>query len=119
MNGMFEFNLLLDFYGQLLTNRQQEIFDLHYNNDYSLGEIAEQMGISRQGVYDNIKRGRTSLVGFEEKLGLVGKFLSQKKRAQQVLKKLTQIKDYPLENGASEALDEIQQLIEEIIQESN
>jgi len=78
MDKVYEAALLLDFYGQLLTKRQFEILDLYLNNDYSLGEIAEHLNISRQGVY-NIKRGRAMLDRMEEKLGLVHKFLQQKK----------------------------------------
>ena len=48
--------MLLDFYGELLTDKQRECFDLHYNEDLSLAEIAEQLGVSRQGVWDNIRQ---------------------------------------------------------------
>ena len=85
MDKVYEDTLLLDFYGQLLTERQYEIMDLHFNNDYSLGEIAEQLNISRQGVYDSIKRGRVVLNRMEEKLGLVEKFVNQKSKAQKIL----------------------------------
>ena len=51
--------MLLDFYGELLTDKQRECFDLHYNEDLSLAEIAEQLGVSRQGVWDNIRRAET------------------------------------------------------------
>ena len=85
MDKVYEDTLLLDFYGQLLTERQYEIMDLHFNNDYSLGEIAEQLNISRQGVYDSIKRGRAVLNRMEEKLGLVEKFVNQKSKAQKIL----------------------------------
>ncbi|HPD00509.1 MAG TPA: YlxM family DNA-binding protein [Acetivibrio sp.] len=85
MDKLYEDTLLLDFYGQLLTERQFEIMDMHFNNDYSLGEIAEQLNISRQGVYDNIKRGKALLKRMEEKLGLVEKFVKQKNKAQEIL----------------------------------
>ena len=64
-------SMLLDFYGQLLTEKQRECFDLHYNEDLSLSEIAEQCGISRQGVWDNIRRAEAALQELEEKTGLV------------------------------------------------
>ena len=54
-------SMLLDFYGELLTDKQRECFDLHYNEDLSLSEIAEQLGISRQGVWDNIRRAESVL----------------------------------------------------------
>ncbi len=66
--------LLLDFYGDLLTEKQREALELYYNDDLSLGEIGEDFGISRQGVRDNIKRAEAILFEMEEKLGLAEKF---------------------------------------------
>ena len=88
MEKVYELVLLLDFYGQLLTDRQYETMDLHFNNDYSLGEISEQLSISRQGVYDNIKRGKDTLTQFEQKLGLVKKFTENNTLAQDILRLL-------------------------------
>jgi uncharacterized protein len=70
--------LLFDFYGQLLTEKQIEIIDMYYNDDLSLSEIAEQQDISRQGVYDTLKRAEKTLFEYEDKLGLVNRFLQQK-----------------------------------------
>ncbi len=67
-------SMLLDFYGELLTEKQRECYDLHYNEDLSLSEIAEQSGISRQGVWDNIRRAEASLRQIEEKTGLIRRF---------------------------------------------
>ena len=61
-------SMLLDFYGELLTDKQRECFDLHYNEDLSLSEIAEQLGISRQGVWDNIRRAESAMKEIEEKI---------------------------------------------------
>ena len=66
--------MLFDFYGELLTAKQKEYFDLHYNADYSLSEIAEMTGISRQGVWDIIKRAEETLRKTEEKTGLIRRF---------------------------------------------
>lgn len=66
--------MLFDFYGELLTDKQREYFDLHYNEDYSLSEIAEMTGISRQGVWDIIKRAEEQLRKTEEKTGLICRF---------------------------------------------
>lgn len=66
--------MLFDFYGELLTDKQREYFDLHYNEDYSLSEIAEMTGISRQGVWDIIKRAEETLRKTEEKTGLIRRF---------------------------------------------
>ena len=63
-----EMSLLFDFYGETLTEKQRELFDLYYNEDLSLAEIAEHAGITRQGVRDGIKRGEQILQEMEEKL---------------------------------------------------
>lgn len=74
---MFEKDLkkayLLDFYGDVLTERKKEVLDMYYNEDLSLAEIAEQIGISRQGVRDLIKKAEEELLFLEEKLGLAKK----------------------------------------------
>jgi predicted DNA-binding protein YlxM (UPF0122 family) len=70
-DGRLMQSMLLDFYGELLTEKQRECYDLHYNEDLSLSEIAEQEGISRQGVWDNIRRAQAALYEMEEKTGLV------------------------------------------------
>ena len=63
--------MLFDFYGELLTEKQREYYDLHYNQDLSLAEIAASSGISRQGVWDNIRRADAALRDAETRLGLV------------------------------------------------
>ncbi|MCX7841635.1 MAG: YlxM family DNA-binding protein [Clostridia bacterium] len=115
MDRVYELTLLLDFYGQLLTARQFEILDLHYNNDYSLGEIAQQLNISRQGVFDNIKRAKTTLDNLEEKLGLVKKFTGQKKKAEDILKNINRIDLDYLKAEDRKHLESIRQGIQEII----
>jgi len=69
--------MLFDFYGDLLTDKQREYFDLHYNEDLSLSEIAESSGISRQGVWDIIRRAEAALRETEAKTGLVERFTRQ------------------------------------------
>ncbi|MGO5027961.1 YlxM family DNA-binding protein [Candidatus Agathobaculum pullicola] len=69
-----EMSLLFDFYGETLTEKQRELFDLYYNEDLSLAEIAEHAGITRQGVRDSIKRAEHALREMEEKLGLVARY---------------------------------------------
>ncbi len=75
---MFEKNLgmgyLLDFYGEVLTDRKREVLDFYYNDDLSLAEIAAELGISRQGVRDIIKKAEDELIFLEEKLHLAEKF---------------------------------------------
>ena len=86
---MFEKNLeigyLLDFYGDILPERRRDIMDLYYNDDLSLSEIAEQMGITRQAVRDSIKKTETELFFYEEKLGLRRRFTEAESRAASAL----------------------------------
>ena len=70
----YEMTMLFDFYGDILTDKQRELFDLYYNEDLSLAEISEHLGITRQGVRDGIVRAEEIIKGFEEKLGLVARF---------------------------------------------
>ena len=66
--------LLKDFYGTLLTKKQQDVLNMHYENDWSLSEIALNMNTSRQAVYDIVRRTENMLEEYEAKLGLVDKF---------------------------------------------
>lgn len=68
-----EFVLLLDCYGSLLTERQRELLEGYYNEDLSLAELAEPLGISRQAVHDSIRRGERQLLGLEEQMGLAAR----------------------------------------------
>jgi len=74
---VFDACMLLDFYGQLLTERMRSTLELHFAEDMSLAEIAGQENISRQAVHDAITRGRRSLEEYEAKLGLIKRFMSQ------------------------------------------
>ena len=85
---MFEKDLnigyLLDFYGVLLPERKRSVMDMYYNEDFSLSEIAEQIGISRQGVRDIIKKSEDELLFYEEKLGLAEKLKSVEQQANEL-----------------------------------
>ena len=76
---------LLDFYGDVLTERRRDALDFYYNDDMSLSEIAEEMGISRQGVRDLIKKAEEELAFYEEKLGLAKKFSDAQLHAKRAL----------------------------------
>lgn len=74
MSKNLEIAYLLDFYGEMLTDKQRNFIDLYYNEDLSLSEIAENEGITRQGVRDSIKRAEAQLIDMEKKLKLAEKF---------------------------------------------
>ena len=80
---VFEKNLtigfLLDFYGVLLSDRKRSVMDMYYNEDFSLAEVAEEIGISRQGVRDVIKKAEEELLFYEERLGLAKKMQDAEK----------------------------------------
>lgn len=76
---------LLDFYGEILPEKKRGVMELYYNEDLSLSEIAEQIGISRQGVRDIIKKTEEELLFWEEKLGLARRALEQRGRAERIL----------------------------------
>ena len=73
-NQTYRMTMLYDFYGELLTQRQKEFYDLYYNEDLSLSEIAENYGISRQGVRDVIVRAEGIMTEIEDKPGLVKRY---------------------------------------------
>lgn len=82
----FEFVVLFDFYGDLLTEKQHDFFDLYYNHDLSLGEIADNEGITRQGVRDAISRAEETLNELESKLGLADRYYRNTKYTEKILR---------------------------------
>lgn len=84
MEKFVEQTLLYDFYGELLTERKQQVYESVVLEDYSLSEVAEDLGISRQGVHDMIKRCNHTLEEYESRLHLVEKFLCIRKQVQKI-----------------------------------
>ena len=84
-NQAYRMTLLFDFYGDVLTDRQKEFYDLYYNEDLSLAEIAENYGITRQGVRDVIVRAETILTDLEEKTGLIRRFHALRSQLDEVI----------------------------------
>lgn len=80
-----EMTLLFDYYGDLLTERQRSCVDMRYNQDLSLSEIAEELGVSRQGVYDNLSRAEALLRNMEEKTGCVQRAMETRKAVREIL----------------------------------
>ena len=96
--------MLFDFYGELLTAKQKEYFDLHYNADYSLSEIAEETGISRQGVWDIIKRAEETLRKTEDKTGLIRRFRENQEAVAEMEQTINQLLQHT--DGKARALTE-------------
>ena len=80
----YEMTILFDFYGDILTEKQHELFDLYYNEDLSLAEISEHLGITRQGVRDGIVRAEEILTNLENKLGFSAKYGRQNVTARRI-----------------------------------
>ena len=99
-------SMLLDFYGELLTEKQRLCFDMHYNEDLSLSEIAEMLGISRQGAWDNIRRAEMAMEDVENKTGLIGRFEENRgalEKLKETLEKLSLITEGQARELAAEA----------------
>ena len=107
MEKIVKQTLLYDFYGELLTNRQKEIYESVILENLSLGEAAEEFGISRQGVHDMIRRCDRILGGYESKLQLVEKFLS-------IRSEIMKIKDIALKTDSSEIVEIADSVLEEL-----
>lgn len=106
MEKIVEQGLLYDFYGELLTEHQKHIYEDVIFNDMSLSEIAEEQGISRQGVHDLIKRCDRILAGYEEKLKLVQKFNQTKHMVEEIKELAGSYK----KNGDITLIDRIEEL---------
>lgn len=87
MERFTQMSLLLDIYGKLLTTRRYDILNLYYNEDYSLGEIGEFLGITKQGVRDAIVKGEELLIYYEKNIGVLNKNLKQDVLVRSLIKK--------------------------------
>lgn len=107
--------LLFDYYGEMLTERQRMCLDLRYNQDLSLGEIAQELGVSRQGVHDNILRAEAHLEKMEQKTGCVRRYLLSRKAMQVILETAEQLKSHedPAVRQAAEQMMTAARSIEE------
>ncbi len=111
MDKITMITLMYDFYGQLLTERQQKFVELYYGNDYSLGEIAENYGVSRQAVHDTLKRAENILRNYENKLGLVHRMLVQRSKLAEAARLLEEC-DAPLPRQVVRAREIIQEVLD-------
>ena len=90
-----ELVLLFDYYGDLLTDRQKLCFDMHYNQDLSLGEIAQELSISRQAVHDNLSRTEALLRNMEAKTGCVSRDMQLRKAMKTIASAAETLITYP------------------------
>lgn len=116
MDDVVRMGLLYDFYGGLLTKKQQRVFGLYYLENLSLAEIAEEVGTTRQAVHDLLQRTEKLLTGWESKLGLVDRYLQELDAVQgvkQAVRNLAAV--LPADDRATQALSRVQKALFRLI----
>ena len=113
METIFERTMLFDFYGDLLTDRQQEIYEDVVMNDMSLSEAAEAYGISRQGIHDTLKRCERTMQEYEEKLHAVAQF----ERLRKSLGSMNEILSDPASGIPENVKEELRTICQEMLRE--
>ncbi len=116
-NQAYRMTMLYDFYGELLTERQQEFFDLYYNEDLSLAEIAENYGISRQGVRDVIVRAEGIMTEMEDKTGIIKRFHLMQKQLSSASENLDKIISINSDKYFDRELDSLARAVKETIEQ--
>ncbi|NLO45177.1 MAG: DNA-binding protein [Clostridiales bacterium] len=101
-----EVAILLDFYGEMLTEKQRSFLEYYYDNDLSLSEIAANEGITRQGVRDAIKRAEFQLFEMESRLGLVRRFGEMRRGLDDIIDYTSKISEYNLRHSLSREINE-------------
>lgn len=107
--------MLFDFYGNLLTKNQRSILDLYCNYDYSLGEISESKEISRQAVYDSVRRSEKKLKNFEKKLKLIEKFSVIRESVNKFSELILEIEKNVENKETEEYIDELKEMVNKIV----
>lgn len=115
MDEILHLTLLFDFYGELLTEKQKQVFALHYQDDLSLTEIGEELSVSRQAVRDQLKRTEKILLDYEEKLGLVSRFQAQKKDIRQMLDIMEEMETEGLSDAQLRQTERIKKIAQSIL----
>lgn len=115
--------VLLDFYGDMLTEKQRDVIDLYYNQDLSLSEIAEHEGITRQGVRDSIKRGEVYLFELEDKLKVFENYIETQKIIQNIKYVMDRIsaenKTYNYSNIITDNINQINFIIDDYLHKTS
>jgi predicted DNA-binding protein YlxM (UPF0122 family) len=112
----YELNVLLDFYGPLLTEHRREVVRLYCEEDLSLQEIADQLAITRQGVFDAIAKARKQLSGYEAKLGLAARHRAQTDGIERCLEALGRVRP---EAGSAGALADARRMLEDVLRDAD
>ena len=102
----YEMAVLIDFYGEMLTAKQRDFLEDYYNDDLSLSEIAENEGITRQGVRDAIKRAETQLQDMENRLGVAKRYEELRKGLDEIISVSNQIAEYNLRHSLSKEIND-------------
>ena len=111
MNSKLDISLLYDFYGELLNDSQRQVVELSVNEDLSLAEVAEILGISRQGVRDSLNRAQRKLCEYESKLGLLKAYRQRRERDDTVRALIAEIKHKEGCDSIMPQLDKIEELL--------
>jgi predicted DNA-binding protein YlxM (UPF0122 family) len=111
-----EISFLLDFYGDMLTEKQRAVIEYYYNDDLSLSEIADNEGITRQGVRDSIKRAEQQLLEMEERLGLARRFREMRDGREAIRASASNIEEYNNRYGFSKGIHDNAVAIIEIVE---
>ncbi len=122
LNGRYRQSLLYDFYGELLNEHQKEVYSAAVFDDMSYTELAEEFNVSRQAAFDLVKRIQKKLEGYESRLGLVGRFVSARERADSLRERIDLLKQEidesvsgdKVKNNLKEKIDNIADLSEEV-----
>ena len=107
MDETFFRTMLFDVFGEMLTEKQRDICDLHFNQDLSLQEIAEHCGTTRQAVWDTLRRSEQSLREMEEKTGLVARMLRRRRTLEEMAELVSQLPDSETKRRIGEKLEQL------------
>ncbi len=112
MEKQVKISVLLEIYGKVLTEKQYNLLDDYYNNDLSLSEIAENEGITRQAVRDNLKKGENKLFEFEEKLGIMKATITKQETIADILSEITKINSKMSDKEIAEILENVKEKLQ-------
>ena len=111
MEQFLYLSTLFDLYGALLTKKQQECLRLHLFEDFSLSEIGEELGISRQAVYDNIHRSEKAMESYEQKLGLAARYSEERQELAKIYESIKDLRQTDNERAVEAILDRLEPFI--------